>query len=349
MREKIDEVIKNCITCILAEQKHGKQGFLRNIPKHAVSLETYYVDHLGPIPKKSTKKSYAHILVVVDAFTKFTWLYPMKSTSAEEVNRLTKQAVIFGNPRQIMSDRGTAFTSNLFQKYCIEDIEHILIATGVPRENGQVERINRIVILVLTKLYAPHPETWYKFVNCVQQYINSSMSRSTGLSPFELLIGKNMRLKDNLELKQIIENETIQLLQEKREALREQAKDAIEKVQRDQRIYNREKKRPNIYSIGDLIAIKRTQMAPGSKLCPKYLGPYQITHVLRGDRYVVSKVGEHKGPRSTTISIDNMKKWLSNEYDSNTDSLEEDKDDEEGHQRPMQNNRVVGPVTDRRS
>ncbi|KAG5319045.1 POL3 protein, partial [Pseudoatta argentina] len=336
------------LTQIIESRKHGKQeGFLRNIPKNAIPLETYHIDHLGPIP--STQKSYAHILVVVDAFTKFTWLYPTKSTSAEEViNRLSKQAVIFGNPCQIVSDRGTAFTSKSFKKYCADEkIEHILIATGVPRGNGQVERINRIVIPVLTKLSAPHPETWYKFVDRVQQYINSSMSRSTGLSPFELLIGKNMRLKDDLELKQIIEDETILLLQEKRETLREQAKIAIEKVQKEnQRVYNRKRKRPNTYSIGDLVAIKRTQITPGSKLYPKYLGPYQIIHVLRGDRYVVSKVGEHEGPRSTTTSSDNIKRWLVNECDSNVDTSGEDTDNEDGHQGPMplQNGRDVGPT-----
>ncbi|KAG5319351.1 ABCGN protein, partial [Pseudoatta argentina] len=268
---------------------------------------------------------------------------------AEElINRLSKQAVIFGHPYQIVSDRGTAFTSKSFKKYCAnEKIEHILIATGVPRGNGQVERINRIVIPVLTKLSAPHPETWYKFVDRVQQYINSSMSRSTGLSPFELLIGKNMRLKDDLELKQIIEDETILLLQEKRETLREQAKIAIEKVQKEnQRVYNRKRKRPNTYSIGDLVAIKRTQITPGSKLYPKYLGPYQIIHVLRGDRYVVSKVGEHEGPRSTTTSSDNIKRWLVNECDSNVDTSGEDTDNEDGHQGPMplQNGRDVGPT-----
>ncbi|KAG5319684.1 TF26 protein, partial [Pseudoatta argentina] len=268
--------------------------------------------------------------------------------SEEVINRLSKQAVIFGNPCQIVSDRGTAFTSKSFKKYCADEkIEHILIATGVPRGNGQVERINRIVIPVLTKLSAPHPETWYKFVDRVQQYINSSMSRSTGLSPFELLIGKNMRLKDDLELKQIIEDETILWLQEKRETLREQAKIAIEKVQKkNQRVYNRKRKRPNTYSIGDLVAIKRTQITPGSKLYPKYLGPYQIIHVLRGDRYVVSKVGEHEGPRSTTTSSDNIKRWLVNECDSNIDTSGEDTDNEDGHQGPMplQNGRDVGPT-----
>ncbi|KAG5327836.1 TF211 protein, partial [Pseudoatta argentina] len=253
--------------------------------------------------------------------------------SEEVINRLSKQAVIFGNPCQIVSDRGTAFTSKSFKKYCADEkIEHILIATGVPRGNGQVERINRIVIPVLTKLSAPHPETWYKFVDRVQQYINSSMSRSTGLSPFELLIG---------------EDETILLLQEKRETLREQAKIAIEKVQKEnQRVYNRKRKRPNIYSIADLVAIKRTQITPGSKLYPKYLGPYQIIHVLRGDRYVVSKVGEHEGPRSTTTSSDNIKRWLVNECDSNVDTSGEDTDNEDGHQGPMplQNGRDVGPT-----
>ncbi|KAG5325021.1 POL3 protein, partial [Pseudoatta argentina] len=268
--------------------------------------------------------------------------------SEEVINRLSKQAVIFGNPCQIVSDRGTAFTSKSFKKYCADEkIEHILIATGVPRGNGQVERINRIVIPVLTKLSAPHPETWYKFVDRVQQYINSSMSRSTGLSPFELLIGKSMRLKDDLELKQIIEDETILLLQEKRETLREQAKIAIEKVQKEnQRVYNLKRKRPNTYSIGDLVAIKRTQITPGSKLYPKYLGPYQIIHVLRGDRYVVSKVGEHEGPRSTTTSSDNIKRWLVNECDLNVDTSGEDTDNEDGHQGPMplQNGRDVGPT-----
>jgi len=76
-------------------------------------------------------------------------------------------------------------------------------------------------------------------------------------------------------------------------------------------------------------------MAPDSKLCPKYLGPYQVTRVLRGNRYVVSKVGDHEGPRSITTSIDNIKKWLPNGYDSNTDFSKENIDDEKRHQGPM--------------
>ncbi|KMQ94326.1 blastopia polyprotein [Lasius niger] len=96
LRLKTEKVIRNCIPCILAERQQGKQqGFLNPIEKGSVPLDTFHVDYLGPLP--STKKSYAHILVVVDAFAKFVWLYGTKfTTSAEVISRLRKQSFILG-------------------------------------------------------------------------------------------------------------------------------------------------------------------------------------------------------------------------------------------------------------
>lgn len=158
MRGRIEKVIRNCVNCILAERKQGKQkGFLNSIDKGYLPLCTYHIDHLGPIP--STKKNYKYIFAVVDAFTKFVWLYATKTTNAAEVlSWLKKQSVVFGNPRRIISDRGTAFMSHKFEDYCKEEnIQHILTTTGIPRANRQVERINRTLIPLLTKLSAPKP------------------------------------------------------------------------------------------------------------------------------------------------------------------------------------------------
>ncbi|GFV66250.1 pro-Pol polyprotein [Trichonephila clavipes] len=50
-------------------------------------------------------------------------------------------------------EKGSAFTSKLFNDYCDEEnIQHLQIATGVPRGNGRVERIHRTLIPVLSKL-----------------------------------------------------------------------------------------------------------------------------------------------------------------------------------------------------
>lgn len=138
MRENVEKVVRNCINCILAERKHWKQeGYLNPIDKGESPLNTFHIDHLGPM--SSTKKRYRYIFVVVDSFTKFVWLYPTRSTNiAEDLERLKGQAGIFGNPKRIVSDRGAAFTSNAMKEYCeVEGIQHILITTGVPRGNGQ--------------------------------------------------------------------------------------------------------------------------------------------------------------------------------------------------------------------
>ena len=45
------------------------------------------------------------------------------------------------------------------------------------------------------------------------------------------------------------------------------------------------------------------------KLCPKYLGPYEVIRVERHNRYTVRKVADGEGPRQTLSSADNMKLW----------------------------------------
>ncbi|GFT89445.1 pro-Pol polyprotein [Trichonephila clavipes] len=126
-----------------------------------------------------------------NAFTKFTWLYPVKTVSAESaLEKLKQQQKTFGNPIRIISDRGSAFTSKSFNDYCDEEnIQHLQIAIGVPRGNGQVERIHRTLIPVLTKLSLDDSTKWYKYVDRLQRILNSTISRSTKWTPFELLVG----------------------------------------------------------------------------------------------------------------------------------------------------------------
>lgn len=136
-------------------------------------------------------------------------MYSTKTTNAAEViEKLKKQSVIFGNPRRIISDLGTAFSSNEFSDYCVkEGIERVLITTGVPRANGQVERVNRTIIPLLTKLADPKREEWYKHLELAQQYINATVSRSTGITPFKLLFGVRARLQDHDEIIKLLEDE----------------------------------------------------------------------------------------------------------------------------------------------
>jgi len=245
-------------------------------------------------------------------------LYATKSTNASEVVKiLQKQAVIFGNPRRIISDRGTAFSSQEFKDYCKqENVEHMLITTGVPRSNEQVERINRMIIPLLTKLSAPKPAEWFKHLDAAQKYVNSIPSRSTGFAPFNVMIGTNMRLKEDPHIAELIDSELISSFQNERDELRLQAKQNIFKVQQaNKKCYDKRRKEPKRYSEDDLVAIKRTQLGSDLKLASKYFGPYVITKNLRGDRYMVRKIGNHEGPHQTSTSADHMKPWPEDQED----------------------------------
>lgn len=314
LTNKVKQLISNCVTCLVANRKEGrKEGFLHCIEKTDLPLHTYHVDHLGPL--ESTSKQYNHIFAVIDAFTKFVWLYPTKSTSTREViDKLNRQKYIFGNPMRIISDRGTAFTSQEFQEYCDQEkIQHHRITTGLPRANGQIERINRVIIPALAKMSLDHPGKWYQHVNKVQQTLNSTLQRSIGMTPFKLLIGMEMRRSDDIKLKEILEYEWQRQFEKSREDLRQHAKLQIAKVHdENKKSYNLRRRAPKTFANGDLVAIKRTQMIPGRKLKTKFLGPYEITKVKLNDTYDVKRIGNGDGPLTTSTCAEYIKPWVSN-------------------------------------
>ncbi|XP_041979296.1 uncharacterized protein K02A2.6-like [Aricia agestis] len=306
------EFVLSCIPCLLATRKSGKQeGYLNPIEKESIPLHTLHVDHIGPLTE--TKKLYNYILTIIDAFTKFTWIFPTKSTTSKEtLDKLRILQQCFGNPNRIITDKGSAFTSKDFKDYCEEEeIQHITITTGVPRGNGQVERVHRTIISVLTKLCIEEPSSWYRHVSRLQRVLNSTYQRSINTTPCELLIGTKLKLKEDLNILELLQEENIEQFNESREELRRNAKEQILKIQEEnKKSFNKNRKPSKRYVLGDIVAIKRTQYGSGLKLKPKYLGPYKIIKIKRNDRYDVEKIYKNQeGPIVTSSSSDQMKSW----------------------------------------
>lgn len=84
LMRKVQNCLKNCVQCILFNKKLGKkEGKLNIIDKGNQPLHTFHLDHIGPIDV--TLKQYKYIFTVVDAFSKFVWMFPIKKTSTDEV------------------------------------------------------------------------------------------------------------------------------------------------------------------------------------------------------------------------------------------------------------------------
>lgn len=162
------------------------------------------------------------------------------------------------------------------------------------------------------------PLKWYKYVPRLQRSLNSNISRSTGRTPFELMFGVQMTNSEDYEMNKIIEAELINEFENERNNLRINAKNQIQKTQIENcHQYNKRRKEPAKYNVGDLVAIKRTQ--GNAKLASKFIGPYEITKTKRNNRYDVKKIGHFDGPIQTSTAADYMKLWVEPDESSGSD------------------------------
>lgn len=315
LREKVKEYIANCLRCIEFSPLSGKpEGFLHNIDKEKLPFQTLHIDHLGPLEK--TKKGYKHLFVIVDAFTKFIKLYPCKSTKSEEcVNYLTEYFRAYSKPRRVISDRGTAFTSALFTEFLkSEEIDHVLIAVGTPRANGQVERFNKTITPMIAKL-SDSPEHWDRVLGRVEFACNNTVSRTTNNTPSRLLFGIDQvgEINDCIRLMLEDNSEKVRDL----EQIRESATQHIAKAQKCNEInYNKKRKEASVYSTGDYVMIKNVDTTAGvnKKFIPKFKGPYVVKKVLDCDRYVIEDIDGFQVtrlPYNGVVAPDNMKPYIS--------------------------------------
>lgn len=122
------------------------------VERDLMPMQTLHIDHFGPLESKRNKFKY--ILVVVEAFSRFVWLFPTKTTNtAEVIKHLNTIFSFFGYPKRIISDRETAFTSNDFAQFMKENnITHVKVAVASPWANGIAERVNRFLKSTLAKL-----------------------------------------------------------------------------------------------------------------------------------------------------------------------------------------------------
>jgi transposase InsO family protein len=314
MRRFVTKYVNACLQCAYYKQSGSgkKQCKLNPIKKTPVPFHTIHLDHVGPF--ETSKKKNKFILVIVDAFTKFCLIEPVKSQKTKYVTSiLTTFVHLFGVPSRIISDRGSAFTSKTFKNFCeCYNIKHVLNAVATPRANGQCERYNRTIINSLATTSAGKDiDEWDQCVKQVQSAINTTYNKSINATPMEALIGCNPRhAADSRIVNEIQEDLNRKNIQD----LRHKISDHITEDQRKQKErYDKSRRDAIKYSIGDLVMLRITsEPATGGsrKLLPKFKGPFRITRVLFNDRYEVEDLRGLRKVLRTVVAADNIKRWL---------------------------------------
>jgi len=191
MRKKIRDYIDNCIICLYANSSTNRfegESQIDNTPP-VMPFEIIHINHFGPL--QETKNGFKYILVsLVDAFTRYTWLFATKTTSSREICRNLKFLFnIFSTPSTIISDSGTSFTSSEFTDFLKNlNIKLIKVDVASPRANGMIERINQYLKSSLSKVIES-PSYWEQILADIQYVINNTHHTAIKTTLSKLLLG----------------------------------------------------------------------------------------------------------------------------------------------------------------
>ena len=200
IKQYVSQFLKQCPVC----QKLNTMKF--PIQTEAFTTATYEphqrlnIDTIGPLPPDENGNCY--ILVLIDTFTRWIELYPIKTVTGEEAAKVLLQHFgRFGQANELQSDNGSQFVNEIIDSLCIlVGTEHKRTLAYSSEENGMVERAKKEVLRHLRAIIHDTKviEKWGMYLPFVQRIMNSAVSKTLGVSPAQLLFGNAITLNRSI-------------------------------------------------------------------------------------------------------------------------------------------------------
>lgn len=195
----VQEFVKRCDKC--QKQKHSlpiKEPMIITSTANT-AFEKVYLDLVGPLETDNDNNSY--ILTLQCELTKYVEAYPLLTKKSEEVARSFVNNFIlrYGVPREIATDRGKEFLSEVFQEVCKMLNINQLNSTAYHHQSiGALEVTHKNLNAFLRIQTENHPEMWSKWLSFWSFAYNTTVHTETQFTPFELVFGKKCSLPSNL-------------------------------------------------------------------------------------------------------------------------------------------------------
>ena len=184
----IDQAVRLCQQC-QQNQKNPDKAPLHVWEWPTVPWRRIHIDHLGPVEGRT-------IFVAIDAHSKWIEAAIVRSTTTKEtVHCLRDMIARYGLPEMIVSDNGTAFTSDEFKQFVVGNgITHKTTAPYHPATNGLAERAVQVIKNGLRK----HKGDFELRLQRTLFSYRTQPQSTTGVTPAELLMNRKLRTKLDL-------------------------------------------------------------------------------------------------------------------------------------------------------
>lgn len=192
-RQRVDKCIDSCIFCA---KKKTYSASRRNKNLHMTAsnpFERILIDVVGPVTQ--SKYGHRYFLGIIDVFSRFPMLIPLRDTSSSAIyNALFSRWIcIFGKPREVISDNARNLNSEEFlMKLNDQGIQKTPTCPYYPQGKGIVERLFRTV---KERLFATAKErkiSWVEAIPYVEFGLRTTVNSSIEMPPCKAVFGRNI-------------------------------------------------------------------------------------------------------------------------------------------------------------
>lgn len=305
MYKTIKRITQSCDLCQKSKiyNQRTRGPLISNIP--AGPREMVSLDLIGPLPAGQLGAKY--ILVILDIFSKYIQIYPLRKATATTIINKIERCYIpnCGHFEKILTDNGTQFHS----KQWVDRLQRlgikIIRTTTYHPEGNPVERANREIGRILRTYCHKKHTSWVQYLKKIEFWINNTTHSTTGYTPQEIM-GKP---RNPLTLEKLIDFPQ-ELEAAKTEVIIQIAQRRLKKAaQQRNSIHDRGKKFLK-YTTGQRVLIKEQRLSSAEdreikKLFLLYRGPYTILETRDNNTVIVQEED-----KVITYNIKNVKPYV---------------------------------------
>ena len=186
-----EKIIKNYLAAQASYSLHkpARRHFSRN-PTIVGGIDQQWQADLADMQAIAKENNGVHyLLTVIDVFSKFAWVIPVKNKGSKEMVEAFKILLVKSNPRKpqkLQTDAGKEFVNNDVQKFLKTEGIHFFVSHS-DQKAAVVERFNRTLKTRIWAYFTAKQTTRYidKLDEFVKSY-NNSFHRSIKMCPSEV-------------------------------------------------------------------------------------------------------------------------------------------------------------------
>ncbi|KAH1016964.1 hypothetical protein HUJ05_007705 [Dendroctonus ponderosae] len=285
MHLEIQRYTHQCLICATAKAQQRQNAAPMTARSSRYPFEMLALDILGPYPE------------IEDVFSRWLEAKAFPEIHGRDIATYLEEEMFsrYGAPRVIISDNGTPFTSNAFQRLCRErQIQHR--TTSVYHQRAKTsERRAQELKKVLRILLTGKPENqWGKYLSSALKVLRSRKNRATGETPASIVLGYELPCPGDWSTQYAKYRRTLTPQQRKNHN-----REVFERQLVFQKEYSSDVRPPVSFAPSDKVMTKNRQ--PGA-FGPKWTGPWDIITATGQSTYKVLING-----RQWNVHVDDLR------------------------------------------